>query len=77
MARFFNWGKWFATKLVSWEISWRKNCTIPEGTQGCFQKIKSWLTDERVELAIWEYLSGTGESKYILKYSKNMIWVTN
>ena len=64
VARCFNRGKWFAEKLVSWGISWRKNCTIPEGKQECFQKIKSWLADEGVELAVWEYLSGAGESKH-------------
>ena len=64
VARCFNREKWFAEKLVSWEISWRKNRTIPEGKQGCFQKIKSWLADEEVELAVREYLSGAGESKY-------------
>jgi hypothetical protein len=63
VARCFNRGKWFAEKLVSWEISWRKNRTIPKGKQGCFQKVKSWLTDEGVELAVREYLSGAGESK--------------
>jgi hypothetical protein len=62
MARCFNRGKWFAEKLVSWEISWRKDRTIPTGKQGCFQKVKSWLTDEGVELAVREYLSGAGES---------------
>ena len=36
---------------------------IPEGKQGCFQKIKSWLVDEGVELAVRGYLSGAGESK--------------
>ena len=66
VARCFNRGKWFAEKLVSWEISWRKSRIIPEGKQGCFQKIKSWLTDDRVELAIREYLSGAEESKYYL-----------
>jgi hypothetical protein len=63
VARCFNRGKWFAEKLASWEISWRKNRTIPRGKQGCFQKVKSWLTDEGVELAVREYLSGAGESK--------------
>lgn len=63
VARCFNRGKWFAEKLVSWEISWRKNRTIPKGKQGCFQKVKSWLSDEGVELAVREYLSGAGESK--------------
>ena len=53
-------------KLISWEISWKKSRIIPEGKQGCFQKIKSWLTDEGVELAIREYLSGAEESKYHL-----------
>ena len=60
----FNRGKWFAEQPVSWEISWRKNRTIPEGKQGCFQRIKSWLADEGAELAVREYLSGVGESKY-------------
>ena len=63
VANCFNRGKWFAEKLVSWEISWRRNRTIPKGKQGCFQKVKSWLTDEGVELAVREYLSGAGESK--------------
>ena len=63
VARCFNRGGWFAKKLVSWEISWRKDRTIPTGKQGCFQKVKSWLTDEGVELAVREYLSGAGESK--------------
>jgi hypothetical protein len=63
VARCFNRGKWFAERLVSWEISWRKDRTIPRGKQGCFQKVKSWLTDEGVELAVREYLSGAGESK--------------
>ena len=30
-----NRGKWFAGEFVSWEISWRKNRTIPEGKQRC------------------------------------------
>lgn len=63
VARCFNRGKWFAERLVSWENSWRKSRTIPKGKQGCFQKVKSWLTDEGVELAVREYLSGAGESK--------------
>ena len=63
VARCFNRGKWFAEKLISWEISWIKHRTIPKGKQGCFQKVKSWLADEGVELAVREYLSGAGESK--------------
>ena len=63
VASCFNRGKWFAEKLISWEISWRKDRTIPKGKQGCFQKVKSWLRDEGVELAVREYLSGAGENK--------------
>ena len=40
-----------------------KDRTIPEGKQGCFQRIKSWFADEGVELAVWKHLSGAGESK--------------
>ena len=47
---------------MNWEISWRKNHTISEGKQGYFQKIKSWFTNEGVELAIQGYLAGAGES---------------
>ena len=39
-----------------------KSHTIPRGKQECFQKIKSWLIEEGVELAIREYLLGAGES---------------
>ena len=66
VARCFNRGKWFAEWLVSWEISRRKSHIIVEGKQGCFQKIKSWLADEGVGLAIREYLSGAEECKYYL-----------
>jgi hypothetical protein len=65
VARCFNRGRWFAERLVSWELSWKKDRTIPTGKQGCFQKVKSWLTDEGVELAVREYLSGAGESKWL------------
>lgn len=63
VAKCFNRGKWFTEKLASWEISWKKDRTIPEGKQGCFQRIKSWFADEGVELAVWEHLLGAGESK--------------
>jgi cobalamin biosynthesis protein CobT len=63
VARCFNRRRWFAERLVSWELSWKKDRTIPTGKQGCFQKVKSWLADEGVELAVREYLSGAGESK--------------
>ena len=56
VARCFNRGRWFAERLVSWELSWKTDRTIPTGKQGCFQKVKSWLTDEGVELAVREYL---------------------
>jgi hypothetical protein len=52
VARCFNRGRWFAERLVSWELSWKKDRTIPTGKQGCFQKLKPWLTGEGVELAV-------------------------
>ena len=42
----------------------RRSRSIPEGKQGCLQKIRLWLSDEGVEPAVREHLSGAGESKH-------------
>ncbi|KAN0067720.1 hypothetical protein V8E54_014285, partial [Elaphomyces granulatus] len=49
VARCFNRGRWFAYELGA---LLEKDRTIPTGKQGCFQKLKPWLTDEGVELVL-------------------------
>jgi hypothetical protein len=61
VARCFDRGRWFAEKLIGWEIKWKQTRTIPEGRQGCFQKTKSWFNDEGVELAVREYCAQAKE----------------
>jgi len=63
VARCFNRGWYFARKIVSWEISWVQERTIEEGRRGCFAKVRSWLNDEGVQLAVCEWISGAGEGK--------------
>ncbi|KAN0072692.1 hypothetical protein V8E54_008806 [Elaphomyces granulatus] len=49
VARCFNRGCWFAYELG---VLLEKDRTIPTGKQGSFQKVKPWLTDEGVDLAV-------------------------
>ena len=37
---------------------------IEEGKRGCFSKIRSWLNDEGVQLAVRKWISGSGKCKY-------------
>ncbi|RPA99707.1 hypothetical protein L873DRAFT_1767021 [Choiromyces venosus 120613-1] len=61
VARCFNRGWYFARKIVTWELSWVQERIIDEGRRGCFAKVRSWLNDEGVELAVREWISGAGE----------------
>ncbi|RPA74382.1 hypothetical protein BJ508DRAFT_333155 [Ascobolus immersus RN42] len=56
-------GLYFARKVISWEIEWRKSQfhTINEGKKGCFAKTHSWFNDEGVQIHIREYFAGAGE----------------
>lgn len=58
----FGKGLYFARKVITWEITWKKDRIIEEGRKGCVSKISSWFNDEGVQLAVWEYLAGAGES---------------
>ncbi|KAN0083157.1 hypothetical protein V8E54_002245 [Elaphomyces granulatus] len=49
VARCFNRERWFAYELGA---LLEKDRMIPTGKQGCFQKLKPWLTGEGVELAV-------------------------
>ena len=56
VARCFGKGAYFARRLITWEIEWIKTRSISEGRRGCFAKVKSWLHDEGVLLAVREWI---------------------
>ena len=56
VARCFGKGTYFARRLITWEIEWIAMRTISEGRRGCFVKVKSWLCDEGVLLAVREWI---------------------
>jgi hypothetical protein len=62
VARCFNRGRWFAYELGA---LLEKDRTIPTGKQGCFQKVKPWLTDEGVELALYIRVIDAYSGRYI------------
>lgn len=66
VARCFGKGIYFARKLVSWEITWKKTRDIEEEKKGCFAKTRSWLNDEGVQLVVRKWLSEAGEGKLYL-----------
>lgn len=63
VARCFNRGWYFARRIITWELTWIKERMIEEGKRGCFSKVRSWLNDEGVQLAVREWISGAGERK--------------
>ena len=56
VARCFGKGTYFARRLITWETEWIKTQNISEGRRGCFTKVKSWLHDEGVLLAVREWI---------------------
>ena len=64
VARCFNRGWYFARRIITWELTWIKERIIEEGKRGCFSKVRSWLNDEGVQLAVRKWISGAGERKY-------------
>ena len=54
VARCFGKGSYFARRLITWETELITTRSISEGRRGCFTKVKSWLCDEGVLLAMLE-----------------------
>ena len=52
VVRCFGKGTYFVRRLIAWEIEWVTTQSISEGRCGCFSKVKSWLCDEGVLLAV-------------------------
>lgn len=61
VARCYGKGGYFANQIIRWEKTWISERRIEEGRQGCHRKIKSWLNDEGVALAVRNWISNTGE----------------
>ena len=58
IARRFGKGSYFARRLITWETELITTRSISEGRRGCFAKVKSWLCDEGVFLAMQEWIRG-------------------
>lgn len=54
-------GVFFAKKIVTWERQWLREGRIEDGRRGCFSKVRSWLNDEGVQMAVREYCAGAGD----------------
>ena len=47
---------------------WRNERLIPDGRQEHFAKVSSWFNDEKVQLAVREYLAQAREGLLLLNY---------
>ncbi|RPB11555.1 hypothetical protein P167DRAFT_575298 [Morchella conica CCBAS932] len=63
VARRLGRGCYFARKLVSWELSWKRDQVIEIGRQGCLAKTRSWFDDEGVQLAAREWISSVSDAE--------------
>lgn len=55
-AKAFRHGIYYARKIISCEIQWRRDQRIEEGRKGCHVKTRSWFSDKGVQLAAREFV---------------------
>ncbi|RPA87789.1 hypothetical protein BJ508DRAFT_357373 [Ascobolus immersus RN42] len=58
-AKAFRHNIYYARKIISWEIQWRRDQKIEEGRKGCHVKTKTWFNDEGVQLAAREFVQNS------------------
>ena len=63
-------GTYVARKIITWEIQWMTNRAIEEEKQGCHTKFHSWFNNERVQLAVRECISCSGDKLSAQKLAK-------
>ena len=65
VANNFNRQVYTRQKIIYWERSWVKDCTIPGTKAGKHKHVVSWMEDEDLILSVKEWSRKSGESKLI------------